>query len=167
MIPIASLAAVLVYTGYKLVQLKVMRSLWQIGRSEMIIYAITLISVVSTSLLEGVLIGFVIASFRLLYMLSKLYIEQKEIPERNEIHLTLKGSATFINLPTLSAQLEQLPSGWDVHVHIDDLSYIDHACLELLKQYEARYYNNNHGGCFAIEWDELNRKMRQEPVLAT
>lgn len=164
-IPIASLAAVLVYTGYKLIQVKVIKSLLQVGKGEVIIYFVTLFGVMSTNLLEGVLMGFVLASFRLLYTLSKLNIDQQTNVDTKQIHLSLQGSATFISLPKLSVELEQLPTGWEVQVHIDELHYIDHACLELLTNYEKRYKKT--GGRLKIQWDELTRKMRNSKTTST
>ena len=44
-----------------------------------------------------------------------------------------QGAATFIRLPKLAAELEKLKPGANVHVHFDELDYIDHACLDLLR----------------------------------
>ena len=57
MIPTASLGAILVYTGYKLVDPKNIRHLAKYGRFPVVIYAATLIGIVATDLLTGVAIG--------------------------------------------------------------------------------------------------------------
>ena len=41
----------------------------------------------------------------------------------------LHGAATFLGLPKLTRALEQLPKAAEVHVHIEALTYIDHAAL--------------------------------------
>jgi MFS superfamily sulfate permease-like transporter len=56
MIPTASLAAILVYTGWKLVNPHTIRMLWQYGKSELFIYLATVIGIVVTNLLTGILI---------------------------------------------------------------------------------------------------------------
>ena len=71
----------------------------------------------------------------------------------------LKGSATLIRLPKLAATLEELKPGAQVHVHINDLDYIDHACLDLLTNWDRQH--NATGGSLTIEWDELSRKYHQ------
>ena len=55
MVPTASLAAVLVYTGYKLVNPANVKRLMQYGAFPVVIYAATVIMIVSTDLLTGVL----------------------------------------------------------------------------------------------------------------
>jgi hypothetical protein len=46
-----------------------------------------------------------------------------------------------------------------VHVHVNDLDYIDHACLDLLTNWERQH--NGAGGTLTIEWDELAKKYHQ------
>jgi len=158
MIPIASLAAILVYTGYKLIRPGVVKELWQVGKSEVAIYAITLMGVVCTNLLEGVLMGFALASLRLLYVLSKLHIDRHTPDNSQAVHLTLSGCATFISLPILSTELEGLPAGQEVHIHLAQLHYVDHACLELLTNWEKQYQAN--GGTPQINWQYLPKSLR-------
>ena len=56
----------------------------------------------------------------------------------------------------LAAELERLKPGQSVHLHINDLDYIDHACLDLLTNWERQY--SGTGGSLTIEWDALKRK---------
>lgn len=157
LIPVSSLAAVLVYTGYKLIKPKMLKELLSEGKSEVAIYIATLLAVVSTSLLEGVLIGFALSLLKLLYTLTKFKILVQYQADNKQIHLFLAGSATFIYLPRLAKVLEGLPHGQHVHVHAEHLHYIDHACMELLSNWKKLYQKN--GGNFFIEWDSLPRKV--------
>lgn len=162
MIPIASLAAVLVYTGYKLIQPQSILAFAKLGRGELGIFLATLIGVVATNLLEGVLIGFGLASMRLLYKLSKIMVMTEQDDENHRMDVYLEGSATFLSLPTLSKCLEKVPPGWEAHIHIDRLYYIDHACLEVLRNFEKQYQSK--GGDCVIEWDRISggKKLRSE-----
>ena len=157
MIPIASLAAVLVYTGYKLLRPYVLKDLWKVGKGEAAISVITMAAVVSTNLLEGVLIGFGLSLLKLLWTLAHITIDV-ETTEDSELHVIMKGSATFINLPRMAAALEGLPPGRVVHVHADGLSYVDHACMELLTNWQKQYEHT--GGKATVEWDSLPRTVR-------
>src|SRR5262249_4887451 len=71
-IPVASLAAVLVYTGYKLVNLKQVKELRKYGWGEVVIYFATMIGIVATDLLTGVLLGVGLSAVKLLYTFSHL-----------------------------------------------------------------------------------------------
>jgi hypothetical protein len=44
-------------------------------------------------------------------------------------------------------------------VHVNELDYIDHACLDLLTNWDRQH--NATGGSLTIEWDELSRKYHQ------
>lgn len=158
-IPVSSLAAILVYTGYKLAYPKVASELLKFGRSEVAIYFITIAVVVSTNLLEGVLVGLGLAILKLLYVFSHLEIKWDEDFINNRLDLHLKGAATLIRLPQLAAALDEVLPGYAVHIHFEHLNYIDHACLDLLSNWEKQHEST--GGSLIIEWEELSSKFHQ------
>ena len=87
-----------------------------------------------------------------------LEIEKQEGAD-NRVDLHLKGAATLVRLPMLASALEGLKPGANVHVHIGDLDYIDHACIDLLSNWDRQH--GLSGGSLAIEWDELKNKYQQ------
>lgn len=153
MIPTASLAALLVFTGYKLVNLKAVRELRTYGRSEVAIYLVTVTMIVVSDLLTGVLVGIAISAAKLLYNFSHLQIEQQPGPGPNCVTVDLKGTATFIRLPKLACCLERIPPNTELHVRFEHLSYIDHACLDLLMSWEKQHEAT--GGRLVIDWELL------------
>lgn len=156
MIPTASLAAVLVYTGIKLVTPKAARQLARFGRSEVAIYAVTVAAIVFTNLLEGVLIGLGLSLAKLVWNFSHLEVRLSEDSETGEATLVLKGSATFIRLPRLASALEAVPLGQKLHVEIGELLHIDHACIDLLAA--NRKQRAAAGGQLTLEWEGLYSK---------
>jgi MFS superfamily sulfate permease-like transporter len=158
-IPVASLAAVLVYTGYKLAYPKAVSGLLKYGKTEVSIYVITIVMIVVTNLLQGVLIGLGLSLLKLLYVFSHLEIRVVEDREAGRTDLHLKGAATLIRLPQLATALENLKPNTEVHVHFEHLDYIDHACLDLLTNWERQHEAT--GGSLALEWDELSWKYHQ------
>jgi MFS superfamily sulfate permease-like transporter len=161
MIPTAALAAILVYTGFKLVDFKAMKGLAKVSRSELLIFLATLAGVLAMDLLKGVLLGVALAAVKLLYTFSHLSIRVDDRPDGNRTVLHLEGAATFIRLPQLAATLESVRPETELHVHLEELSYIDHACLELFVNWEKRHEAN--GGSLVIEWDSLWAKFRGGP----
>ena len=155
-IPVASLAAVLVFTGYKLAYPKAVPGLLKFGKSEVAIYIITIVMIVASNLLEGVLIGLGLSILKLLQAFSHLEIRWDEDVVKNRVELHLKGSATLIRLPKLAAALEEIRPGSEVHIHFEHLDYIDHACLDLLSNWEKQHEIT--GGSLEIEWEELSSK---------
>lgn len=159
-IPTSSLAAVLVFTGYKLAYPKAVPDLLKYGKTKVAIYALTVLTIVFTSLLEGVVLGLVLSLIKLLHAVSHLEIRKSvDAEDGARIHLHLKGAATLIRLPLLASTLEALLPGSEVHVHIEDLDYIDHACLDLLSNWERQHMAA--GGTLVIEWELLRWKYHQ------
>lgn len=158
-IPVASLAAVLVFTGYKLAYPKALPKLREFGRSEVAIYAAVIVTIVATDLLKGVVLGLLLSLFKLLYVFSHLQVEWDEDFVGNRVHLRLSGSATLIRLPKLAAALEDVRRGAELHIHFENLDYIDHACLDLLSNWEKQHEAS--GGTLVVEWEELSWKYHQ------
>ena len=152
-IPTSVLAAILVYTGYKLVNVQQIRKIAEFGKQELAIYFATLIGVVAIDLLTGVIIGFALATIKLVYTFTHLEIRRDYDEANNCIDLWMTGSATFFSIPQLSNALENSPFGSEVHLHVEKLDYIDHACLEMLSSWEKLHAST--GGALVVEWSEL------------
>ena len=159
-IPTAALAAVLVYTGYKLLDAKAIRELRAYGRGEVAIYLATFLVIVAADLLTGVLVGVGLSAAKLLHGFSHLEIRTDDRLAEGRTNLWLRGSATFIRLPALAAALERIPPSTELHVHLDRLQYIDHACLDLLMNWEKQHEAT--GGRLVIDWDYLTAKFHRE-----
>lgn len=157
LIPVASLAALLVHAGYKLMNPKPAKILWQYGKSEVAIYAVTLICVVAINLLTGIIIGLALAVAKLVYTFSHLRVRLHEENGRTILHLD--GAATFVRLPKLATALESVAPSTELHVHFEGLSYIDHACLDLLMNWEKQHEAT--GGSLVVDWESLTARFRQ------
>jgi MFS superfamily sulfate permease-like transporter len=159
MIPVASLAAVLVYIGYRLVDRSVWGKLLERGRSELAIYVVTVVAIVATNLLEGLLIGVALSVLRLAWSFSHLEVDMEVSEgETKRVDMRLHGSGTFVGLPILARALEQVPELHEVHVHLEEVDYVDHACFELLSDWRRQY--ESQGGTVVIEWDTLSQRRR-------
>jgi MFS superfamily sulfate permease-like transporter len=158
MIPTASLAAILVYTGYKLIGIKEIKQLAAYGKSEVAIYATTLVAIVFTDLLKGVIVGVVLSLAKLMYTFTHLRIEATSDSNANRVNMKLNGSATFVRLPLLAEALERVPPQSELHVDLVNLDYIDHACLELLMNWERTHEAT--GGRLVVDWNSLHARFR-------
>ena len=150
-IPVCTLAAALVFTGIKLMNPKIAIGLAKHSRVEVFIYFTTTISIFTMGLLQGVLIGFVVALLQVIYKLNYCDVEVEE--QESKIILNLKGNATFLALPKIADIMDNLKGGQEVHLQTDDLSFIDHAVIELLHHWESEYQKN--GGTTHLQWDKI------------
>lgn len=160
MIPRACLAAVLVYTGYRLVNWKAVRKLAEYGRGEVAVCIVTVVTIVAVDLLTGVLVGIGLSVAKLMYEFSylRVWLEPNEGKD-GRITLWIEGAATFLRLPVLAAALEKVPASAELHVHMERLQYVDHACLQLLIDWERQH--KALGGRLVMDWEELTARFRR------
>jgi MFS superfamily sulfate permease-like transporter len=161
MIPTAALAAMLVFTGYKLINFKAIRELKKYGWGEVSIYAATLTTIVCTDLLTGVLTGVALSAAKLLHKFSKLKVHLEIGDDGGKSVLSLVGAATFLRLPRLADALDRVPAAAELHVDFDRLTYIDHACLDLLMNWAKQHEVT--GGTLVVDWDSLHANFHSTP----
>lgn len=157
-IPTSALAAILVLTGVKLVELPAIRLLWKESRSEGLICIGTAAAVVAIDLLTGVLLGVGLSVLKLVHTFSRLRIRRRGDPATGTMTLVLEGAATFLRLPKLAAALDAVPPGVTLHIDLKGLSYIDHACLKLLTTWKQQH---EAGGLLVLDWDTLEARFHR------
>lgn len=69
-IPLAAIAAILIYVGWRLCEIKVFTRTLSIGRDQMLVFLVTIFAVLATDLLSGILIGIAAEIAILVYLLS-------------------------------------------------------------------------------------------------
>lgn len=156
LIPTAALAAILVLTGVRLVEAHAIRALWRESRAEAMICLVTAVTVVGVDLLTGVLLGVGLAVVKLIHTFSRLRIRRRDDPAGGRQRLVLEGSATFLRLPKLAAALDEVQPGTTLHVDLTGLSYIDHACLTMLTNWEKQH--GATGGKLVLDWETLRAR---------
>jgi MFS superfamily sulfate permease-like transporter len=155
-IPTASLAAVLVVAVFQLIHIKALQEIWRQDRREIAIYAMTAATIIFWGVLPGVLLGIGLAVAKLLYTVGRLEIRCVEDIKNHRTILYLQGTATFLSLPKLATVLESVPAGTELHIRFEQLDLIDHACLELLIQWERQHEKT--GGSLVLDWESLQAK---------
>ncbi len=154
-IPVASLAGVLVYTGLKLIDPDALRQLGRYGRMAMLIHVATALTIVATDLLTGVLLGFALTLAQLAWQASRLKIGV--VRDGRRVELRMQGAATFLRVPQLARALQGVPQDAWLHVPMAHLRYIDHACMELLEEWQRA--NQASGARLIIEARALTRRV--------
>lgn len=138
-IPMAALAGILVVTGWRLVSLEHARHLFRhYGALPAFIWATTLIMVVATDLLTGVLTGFALSLIELVPHFRNLKLDVQVVRDDEHVELRLRGGATFVTLPRLSKILDGLPNSGRVRLNVAGLAQVDHTCAEVLVDWIQR-----------------------------
>jgi len=159
LVPTSSLAAILVYVGYKLVDINAIKKLSSFGRPVLVIYFVTVIGIVGIDLLSGIVLGLAISSIKLIWSFSHLDIQIEQEAESARIDMRLFGSATFMGLPILAEALEDVPGGAELHMHLEYLDYIDLSCLDVISDWQKAH--EKEGGRVVVEWNTLMHRYQR------
>jgi MFS superfamily sulfate permease-like transporter len=157
-IPLASLAALLVFTGYRLASPSEFRKTLEIGYEQLAVFLITIIGVLATDLLIGVAIG-IAAEFLIHLWRSvrwrELFKINIEIEERDPgvYHVLVGGAAFFANFLLLKNDLSSIPEGKTVVIDLSDAATIDHTVMEYLHHY-CDDYRRSGGRAFLSGLDQ-------------
>lgn len=164
LIPLASLAAVLIYTGYKLLSPEVIVQQFKKGWLQFIPFAITLAAIVLTDLLTGVTIGLVVSLLFIVYENYKgtvLKLNDMGIRKR----IVLGEDITFLHKSKIVSMLESVPEGAVLEIDGSRTHYIDKDILEIIKEYKVTARKRNIeliiGGLKQMENEDLKEMMRQ------
>jgi len=130
LVPVAALAGVLLYSGWKLANPSAMAQLWRRDRRELVVMLGTAAAVLTTDLLIGVLFGLLAATVKCAWEVSHLVVAVTRSGDISRVRLA--GNATFLRLPRITAELEALPRDVDVELDLRELRHIDHACQEAI-----------------------------------
>ena len=156
-IPMASLAALLVYTGYRLAAPREFMKTLAVGKDNFIIFVITILGVLATDLLIGVAIGIVAKTLIHIFRGVELknffsmafHIEQTDA---DVYHVRISGAAIFSNLLGLKSELAELPKGKTIYFDLTDADLIDHTVMEFLHDFKEDYERNG-GHCETVGLD--------------
>ena len=147
-IPLASLAALLVYIGYRLASPEAFAKTLDLGKEQLIIFVVTILGVLASNLLVGVFVGIaaklvihLIRGVPIKNLLSLSYHVQKH---GNSCSIKISGSAVFSNFIALKSHLATLPDGLSITFDLTDVYLIDHTVMDFIEAYRADY--NKRGG---------------------
>ncbi|KIF02304.1 sulfate transporter [Streptomyces sp. RSD-27] len=135
-VPLAALAGVLLHAGWKLLPARAVAALWRTHRGEAVVLVVTAVSILATSLFEGVLAGLGLAVAKAAWETSHVHVE--EVWEGEELCVRIVGNASFLRLPKLLDSLEALPHAPSVRLDLSGLRHLDHACLTALESWELK-----------------------------
>lgn len=139
-IPIASLAAILLVTGFKLADPKLFRQMWRKGRDQFLPFVITVLAIVFTDLLVGVVIGLAIAIGFIL--MSNVRRPIRRIVEKHAggevTHLHLSNQVSFLNRAAILHVLDNVPRGGHILIDASETDYIDGDVLDVIREFEGK-----------------------------
>ena len=145
LIPLASLAAILLMVGYRLASVSIFRSMYLKGWDQFIPFIVTTIGILVTDVLIGVMIGAASSLFFLLRgnFYNPFYIESIKSNKRKEIRLELSNEVSFLNKPAIKKTLWNLPKNSKIIIDATFTTYVERDVIEILNDFQNTFAREN------------------------
>ena len=147
MIPLASLAAILLMVGYKLAKPSLFKQMYKFGWEQFIPFAATVVAILATDLLKGITVGLLFGIFYTLRHSYRNSYHMKEIittEDGHQIHhLVLAEEVSFFNKASVVKALDAIPANSKVIIDCTNSRSIAYDVIELIKDYETSAKTKN------------------------
>ena len=170
-IPMPALAAILVYTGYRLAAPENLLRIYKIGKEQAIIFLTTLVATLITSLTTGILLG-ILTTILVHIILNKsgvlfsrnwlkpnilMYLEE----ETGNYYVSVKNFCSFLNFFKLKTKLDEIPPNAHAIVDFSLCEFVDHTVMEGLNDYNRSF--SRQGGFFEIIGLDVHEAKTEHP----
>ena len=140
LIPLASLAAILLMVGYKLAKPDLFKQMYKQGWEQFVPFAATVVAILATDLLKGITVGLLVGIF---YTLRHSYRNSHHVKDiisdeegKSVHHLVLAEEVSFFNKASLLNTLESIPANSKVIIDCTNSKSIAFDVIELIRDYE-------------------------------
>ncbi|RFP65991.1 SulP family inorganic anion transporter [Hymenobacter lapidiphilus] len=136
-IPLSALAAILLVIGYKLTNPDLYRTQWKLGWQQFLPFIITIVAILLTDLLRGVVLGLVVGVFYILKANydSAYFRSGLDQASGGPIVLRLSEQVSFLNKASIMRALDELPHNARVVIDGSDSVFIDYDVLEAIENF--------------------------------
>lgn len=165
-IPLAALAAMLVYTGFRLASPREFMHTYKLGVDQLFVFLTTIVGVLATDLLVGILIGTCAElGLHLLRGISfrSIFRPSTEVTQHAEgVVVTASDSLVFTTWLRLKSKLQNVESSQDVVVDLSAARVVDHTVLAKLQDLKRDW--SATGRTLAIRGLDNHRPMSAHPL---
>lgn len=132
-IPLACLASILLYTGYKLAHPKEFKKVISEGWKQWVPFLVTVAVVVGVDLLWGIFIGTLVGlTFVVITNYSSVFTV---FQNGNEILIKFQKDVTFLHKMSLKEALRKMPTGSEVYIDTTKVHFMDHDINLLIQEF--------------------------------
>lgn len=144
-IPYASLAAILMMTGYNLTRPSLYRQMFGLGWNQFLPFVITIVVILMTDLLEGVAIGL---AFSIYFIVRNNFSAEYKIEQHRQSateHFTIKlnSMVTFLNKVNLQKALYKVPPYSVLTIDGSNSRFVDYDVLEMISEFEKQAHEKH------------------------
>ncbi len=133
MIPLAALAAILIFTGYKLAKVSLFKELYVKGWDQFIPFVVTIAAIIATDLLRGIAIGLLVSFFSLIrsHFKTSVFVVQED----HRYLIRFRKEVSFLNKALVKTTLEQIPDKMNVLIDTTESEFIDKDVKEIVDDF--------------------------------
>lgn len=142
LIPNAVLASILLVIGYKLGNPKQFLDMKKLGKDQLIPFAVTVIAILATDLLKGIIIGLIVGVIvSLIKSYNNSHVMLKK--EGNIFHMNFAEEVTFVNRGAIVKELDGLEKGSILELDVRKTKILDYDIVEYLDEFKVKAKNND------------------------
>ncbi len=144
-IPFASLAAILLMTGYNLTRPALYRRMFKLGWNQFLPFLITIVVILMTDLLEGVAIGLALSIYFIVRnnFKAEYDIEQHRQSATEHFTIRLNSMVTFLNKVNLQKALYKVPPYSVLTIDGSNSRFVDYDVLEMISEFEKQAHEKH------------------------
>ena len=145
LIPYSVLAVILIRTGYSLAKPSMIKGVYKQGREQFLPFLITVLAILFTDLLIGVLIGIVYSIYFLIKHTYRAGYSLNEKTEGTIKHYTidLALNVSFLNKKRFIELLDKIPPYSIIDINGSKSVYIDHDILEIFNNFKSKAHHKH------------------------
>lgn len=145
LIPLSCLAAILIIVGYKLAKPSIFKQMWAGGKDVFIPFMVTVLGIIFTDLLVGIVLGLIVGIFQVLYNNFKKPYEVRTFKDNGEevLHLELSENLTFLSKASMIDTVAHIPDNSSILIDASRSHYIHPDIIEIIEDFKknAAYRN--------------------------
>jgi MFS superfamily sulfate permease-like transporter len=143
-VPYASLAAILILVGYKLAKPKLFIGIWKANKKEFIMFAVTIIAILFSDLLIGIMIGMLV-SFIIIFVESNVakrpsffkkafHVKKSE----NVYEIEFKEQVSFLSKAPIAKILNKISANSNLIINKSKVVYFSSDVEELINDFKSK-----------------------------
>lgn len=138
LIPLSSLAAILMLVGFKLAKPTIFKKMFLAGKSEFIPFMVTIIGIIFTDLLIGIVLGLIVGIFQILHENFKKPYALTTVEEEGEtkLFLELSENLTFLSKAAMMDTISHIPDDCNVRIDASRSHFIHPDIQEILSDFQ-------------------------------
>lgn len=132
-IPLSALAAILIFTGYKLAKIPLMREFYNKGWDQFVPFIVTILAILFTDLLVGIMIGILVGLF---FMVRSNFRSSVFVVNDSKNYMVrLRKDVSFLNKPIIKRKLEEVPENSYVLIDATRADFIDKDIIDVVNEF--------------------------------